>query len=162
MEETSNSNTWELFLKNTIYTLKANNIDGRKVGLSNFTGKVSLVVNVASKCGFTSQYIALEALYRKFKNHGFLVLGFPSNDFLKQEPGTNEEIKIFCIENYNVTFPMFEKNSVKGSNKQPLYRVLTETSAKKLNGAVRWNFEKFLVNKNGVVVNRWRSMTVPN
>lgn len=146
----------------SIYDLEATTIESKQVSLSDYKGKVALIVNVASKCGFTSQYEGLEALYRKYKEQDFVVLGFPSNDFMGQEPGTDEEIKEFCKLNYDVTFPLFSKAPVKGNDKQPVFKVLTEESAKELQGEVRWNFEKFLVNRDGQLIARWRSVTGPS
>ncbi|MCO5247815.1 MAG: glutathione peroxidase [Chitinophagales bacterium] len=128
-------------------------IDGKEVSLSDFKGKVILIVNVASKCGNTPQYEGLENLYRQYKDKNFVILGFPANNFLGQEPGTNAEIKQFCTLNYNVTFPMFSKISVKGKDIHPLYLYLTN---KAFNGVidapVTWNFQKFLIDKNGHIV----------
>lgn len=145
----------------SVYELTAQSIDNETVPLSNYRGKVALIVNTASKCGFTGQYEALEALHKRFADQGFVVLGFPSNDFLGQEPGTNDDIKKFCKLNYDVSFPMFSKAPVTGKEKQPVFKRLTEESPSDLQGEVRWNFEKFLVDKNGQVVGRWRSMTSP-
>lgn len=146
----------------SLYELETTDLDGNKIPLSNFRGKVALVVNVASKCGFTSQYEGLEALYRKYKDKGFVVLGFPSNDFMSQEPGTNSDIKTFCKTKYDVTFPMFSKGPVTGEEKQPIYKFLTELGPEDLNSEIRWNFEKILVDQNGQVVDRWRSITGPS
>jgi glutathione peroxidase len=118
-------------------------------------------VNVASRCGFTPQYKDLEALYRKYQDKGFVILGFPSNDFLSQEPGSNEEIKKFCKAKYDVTFPLFEKNPVSGSDKQPLYKFLTEQSGPQSKGEIQWNFTKFLVNRQGQVVARYEPAIKP-
>lgn len=126
-------------------------IDGDDKALSDYTGKVLLIVNTASECGNTPQYEGLEAIYKKYKEQGFEVLGFPSNDFGEQEPGTNEEIKEFCSVNYNITFPLFDKVKVLGDDKSPLYAELTKMEPE---GEVKWNFEKFLVDKNGNVVKR--------
>jgi glutathione peroxidase len=115
-----------------------------------------LIVNVASRCGFTPQYAGLEALYEKYKDRGFVILGFPANNFGGQEPGTNEEIKTFCSSKYNVTFPMYSKISVKGDDKAPLYQFLTATG-----GEIQWNFTKFLVDKNGKVVARFEPKVTP-
>jgi glutathione peroxidase len=138
-------------------------ISGREVNLAKHHGNVVLIVNVASKCGFTPQYAALESIYEKYKERGFMILGFPSNDFLWQEPGSNEEIKLFCSTKYNVTFDMFAKVSVRGKNASPLYKELT---SKKINGpfggAIKWNFTKFLVSRTGVVVARFGSATKPD
>ena len=137
------------------YTL--NSIDGQPAPLSAYKGKVLLLVNVASKCGYTPQYTGLEALYQKYKDRGLVVIGFPANNFGAQEPGTNDEIKAFCTRNYNVTFPMYAKVSVKGDDKTPLYQFLTD----KTGGEVKWNFTKFLVDKNGGVVTRFESKVTP-
>ncbi|HLT24115.1 MAG TPA: glutathione peroxidase [Ignavibacteria bacterium] len=126
-------------------------IDGVDKPLSDYKGKVLLIVNTASECGNTPQYEGLQALYEKYNSQGLEVLGFPSNDFGGQEPGTNEEIKEFCSLNYNVTFPLFDKVKVLGDDKSPLYAELTKTEPE---GEVKWNFEKFLVDKNGNVVKR--------
>ena len=127
--------------------------DGSATDLSNHRGEVMLVVNVASKCGFTPQYEGLEALQRRYGERGFTVLGFPCNQFGAQEPGTNEEIKEFCQKNYGVSFPMAEKISVKGDDIHPLYKYLTEEAAKKgFADPVKWNFTKFLVNEKGELI----------
>jgi len=143
------------------YGLEAQDIDGKKVPLSQYKGKVALVVNTASQCGYTPQYEDLEALYGKYRAQGLVVLGFPSNDFGGQEPGTNAEIKKFCSTKYKVSFPMFAKNPVKGDAKQPVYRYLTEKTDPKLHGEIAWNFEKFLVDKQGKVVARFKSAVKP-
>ncbi|NMC83352.1 MAG: glutathione peroxidase [Armatimonadetes bacterium] len=129
-------------------------VNGRKVELSKYKGKVLLIVNTASKCGNTPQYAGLEAIYRKYKDKGFVVLAFPANDFGRQEPGTDSEILQFCTSTYNVTFPVFSKISVKDPNKAPLYRKLTDP-ASKTGGEIEWNFAKFLVNRKGEVVARF-------
>jgi glutathione peroxidase len=140
-----------------------NSIDGQPVPLAQFKGQVVLIVNVASRCGFTPQYAGLEALYEKYKDRGFVVLGFPANNFLWQEPGTNEEIKSFCTLKYHVTFPMFAKVSVKGSDKSPLYQFLTDKKANpSTGGGIRWNFTKFLVDRNGKVIARFGSSVPPD
>jgi glutathione peroxidase len=121
-----------------------------------------LIVNVASRCGFTPQYAGLEALYEKYKDRGFVILGFPANNFGGQEPGTNEEIKTFCSSKYNVTFPMYSKISVKGDDKAPLYQFLTDQQANPATGGeIQWNFTKFLVDKNGKVVARFEPKVTP-
>jgi glutathione peroxidase len=143
------------------YTL--NSIDGQPAPLSAYKGKVVLIVNVASKCGFTPQYEGLEAIYRKYKDQGFVILGFPANNFGGQEPGTNEEIKTFCSSKYNVTFPMYSKISVKGDDKAPLYQFLTgKNTNPELGGEIKWNFTKFLVDRNGKVVSRFESPVKPD
>ena len=130
--------------------------------LSAYKGKAILLVNVASQCGYTPQYEGLEAVYRKYKDQGFVVLGFPANNFGGQEPGTDEEIKTFCSSKYNVTFPMFSKISVKGEDKAPLYQFLTDTAANPTTGGeIKWNFTKFLVDKNGKVIARFEPAVKP-
>jgi glutathione peroxidase len=138
------------------YTMKT--IDGKELPLSTFKGKTVLVVNVASKCGFTPQYTALEAVYEKYKSKGLVIVGFPANNFGFQEPGTDEEIQTFCRSKYMVTFPMFSKISVKGADKAPLYQYLTSTGG----GEIQWNFTKFLVDKNGKVIKRFESAVTPD
>ena len=137
-------------------------IDGREVNLDDYRGKVLLVVNVASRCGFTPQYAGLEALYERYADRGLVILGFPCNQFLFQEPGSADDIAQFCSTKYNVTFPLFEKLTVKGRNQHPLYAELSTASdvAGKA-GNVKWNFEKFLINRDGNVVGRFRSSTTP-
>ena len=144
----------------SIFELKATNIDGSEVSISNYKGKVLLVVNTASRCGFTPQYKSLEKLYKKYKQHDFIVLAFPSNDF-RQELSTNEEIKDFC-EAYELSFPIFAKGKVKGFEKQEVFKYLTEESNGKSKGEIRWNFEKFLVSREGKLVKRFRSSVDPN
>jgi glutathione peroxidase len=124
---------------------------------------VLLLVNVASKCGFTPQYTALEALYEKYKGQGLVVIGFPANNFMAQEPGTNEEIKTFCSRKYNVTFPMYSKISVKGDDKAPIYQFLTDKGANpNTGGEIKWNFTKFLVARDGPVVSRFEPAVKPD
>lgn len=138
-------------------------IDNNDVDLAGYHGKVVLIVNVASKCGFTPQYAALEALYQKYRDRGFVVLGFPSNDFLHQEPGTESEIKAFCALNYGVTFPMFAKVTVVGGDKTPLYKDLTGKSANPNHaGGIKWNFTKFLLGRDGKVIDRFAPTTAPD
>lgn len=142
------------------YTMK--NIDGVETPLSKYRGRVVLIVNVASQCGYTRQYANLEALHKAHNAKGLSILGFPANNFGGQEPGTNEEIKEFCSTKFNVTFDMFEKISVKGSDKHPLYAFLTSGGGNgDLSGEVGWNFEKFLVDKQGKVVKRFKSGVDP-
>ena len=146
----------------SVYDFKAADIDGNDVNLADYKGKVLLIVNVASKCGFTPQYKGLENIYRQYKDKGFEVLAFPSNDFMGQEPGTNEEIKSFCQLNYQVGFPLFSKTSVKGKDIHPLYKFLTEKSTDpKFAGGITWNFNKFLIDRNGNIINRFGSKTEP-
>ena len=146
----------------SIYDFTMKDIDGKELSLSTFRGKVLLVVNVASKCGFTKQYAGLEKLYQAYADKGLVVLGFPANNFMGQEPGTEAEIKSFCTRTYGVTFPMFAKISVKGKDIHPLYAYLTD---KKLHpesgGAVSWNFNKFLIGRSGAVLAHYGSRTTP-
>src|SRR5258708_5011096 len=136
------------------YTLST--IDGQSAPLSAYKGKVMMLVNVASRCGFTPQYTALEAIYEKYKERGFVIIGIPANNFGAQEPGTNQEIKTFCQSKYNVTFPMMSKVSVKGDDKTPLYQYLTEKSSNpKTGGDIKWNFTKFLVGPDGQNITRF-------
>jgi glutathione peroxidase len=139
---------------------KMKDIDGKDVNLADYKGKVVMLVNVASRCGFTPQYKGLEALYKKYSDQGFVIIGFPANNFKSQEPGSNEEIKQFCSEKYNVTFPMMSKISVKGDDKAPLYKYLTEDTGD-FKGDIGWNFTKFLVDRNGQVFARFASKTTP-
>jgi glutathione peroxidase len=141
------------------FTVKDINL--KEVKLSDYNGKVLLIVNVASKCGFTSQYEGLQKIYEMYKDQGFEVLGFPCNDFGGQEPGTNEEIKNFCSINYNVTFPMFDKVHVKGDQKAPLFDFLTDNSVTG-KSSIKWNFEKFIIDKEGNIVDRFRSVAKPD
>lgn len=146
----------------SVYDFTVKNIDGNDVTLESFKGKVVLIVNVASKCGFTTQYEGLQKIYMEYKDQGFVILGFPANDFLGQEPGTNEEIRQFCSVNYNVTFPMFSKISVKGDDIDSLYKFLTEKETnKEFGGKITWNFNKFLVDRDGEIVARFGSRTKP-
>jgi len=152
-----------LFGASGVYEFTMNSIDGQPLPLQNFQGKVMLIVNVASKCGFTPQYEGLEAVYEKYKDQGFVIVGFPANNFMEQEPGTNEEIKTFCSRKYNVKFPLYSKISVKGDDKAPLYQFLTDTTANpKTGGEIKWNFTKFLVDRNGKVIARFESPVKPD
>ena len=146
----------------TVYDFQAADLDGKEHPLAEFKGKALLVVNVASKCGFTPQYTGLEALYRKYKAQGFAVLGFPCDQFGHQEPGDAEEIRNFCSLNYDVSFPMFAKIEVNGDGAHPLYRHLKK-EAKGLLGSegIKWNFTKFLVDKQGKVVRRYAPTDKP-
>ena len=144
----------------SIFDLKATNIDGGEIHLSGFKGKVLLVVNTASRCGFTPQYESLEHIYKKYKERGLVVLAFPSNDF-RQELSTNEEIKDFC-EVYEISFPIFAKGKVKGFDKQEVFKYLTEDLNGRSKGEIRWNFEKFLVSREGKLFKRFRSSLDPN
>lgn len=134
----------------TLYDFKVKDIDGKIYDLSKLQGKKVLIVNVASKCGLTPQYAQLEELYKKYKDQGLVILGFPSNDFKEQEPGTNAEIKEFCSLNYGVTFPIMDKVKVVGDNKAPLYKWLTEKKENgKFDAEIQWNFQKFMIDTNG-------------
>jgi len=151
-----------LFAGESVYNFTLSSIDGEPTSLSNYKGKVILLVNVASRCGFTPQYSALESIYEKYKDQGFVILGFPANNFGGQEPGTNAEIKNFCSTKYNVSFPMFAKVSVKGADCTPLYQYLTQQANPSLSGDIKWNFTKFLVDRNGKVVGRFESPVKPD
>lgn len=138
-------------------------IDGKPVPLSKYQGKVIMMVNVASQCGLTPQYTPLQALYEKYKGQGLVVMGFPANEFGKQEPGTEAEIKEFCNAKYKVTFPMFSKIVVKGEGQHPLYKQLTDkTTNPKFGGDIEWNFAKFLINRKGEVVARFSPQVNPD
>ena len=148
---------------NDIYGFTMKDIDGRDVSLADFRGKVLLVVNVASKCGFTGQYAGLEKLYQTYADRGLVVLGFPANNFMGQEPGTEAEIKSFCTLTYGVTFPMFAKISVKGKTIHPLYAYLTDEKLHPgAGGAISWNFNKFLIARNGAILAHFGSRTAPD
>jgi glutathione peroxidase len=136
-------------------------IDGKQVKLSQYRGSVLLIVNVASRCGLTVQYEGLEALYRRYKDRGLVILGFPSNDFMGQEPGSNEEIATYCRRTWDVSFPMFAKVHVKGQEMAPLFRALTTQVEPPLQGEVPWNFTKFLVDAEGHVVARFDPRMLP-
>jgi glutathione peroxidase len=140
-------------------TIPFNTIKGKKTSLEDYQGKVVLVVNVASECGFTPQYADLERLYRLYKDKGLVIIGFPANNFGGQEPGTDEQIFQFCRTKFDVTFPMMSKISVKGDDMHPLFAYLTEQTP--LKGEIKWNFEKFLLDKNGNLVARYPSATKP-
>jgi glutathione peroxidase len=150
------------FAASNVYDFTLPSIDGKPMPLAEFKGKVILMVNVASKCGYTPQYSALEALYEKYKDQGFVIVGFPANNFGAQEPGTNAEIKTFCSRKYNVTFPMYSKISVKGDDQAPLYEYLTKDTPAPISGEIKWNFTKFLVDRNGNVVQRFESAVTPD
>jgi len=143
-----------------IYDLTATNIDNESTNLEAYSGKVLLIVNVASKCGFTGQYENLESLYQKYKDDGLVILGFPCNQFGGQEPGTSEDIKSFCSLNYGVSFPMFEKVEVNGPNQHPLFALLTGEDSP-FPGKIKWNFSKFLIGRDGEILARFGSMTNP-
>jgi glutathione peroxidase len=160
---------------NPLYAVELQRIDGTRASLADYRGKVLLIVNVASKCGLTPQYDGLEKLYATYRDRGLVVLGFPANNFMGQEPGTDAEIDTFCRSTYGVDFPMFAKISVAGSDQAPLYRLLTEAGVprqlppaarpsaveKRNDKAVRWNFEKFLVSRSGQIVGRFDPDMIP-
>lgn len=151
-----------LFAASGIYTFTLNSIDGKPAPLADYKGKVILVVNVASQCGYTPQYSALESIYEKYKRQGFVILGFPANNFGAQEPGTNQEIKTFCTRKYSVTFPIYSKISVKEPDQAPLYSYLTKDTGPGIQGDIKWNFTKFLVDRNGNVVQRFEPAVTPD
>ena len=147
----------------SVYEYTLNSIDGQPAPFSAFKGKVLMVVNVASRCGYTPQYSALESVYEKYKDKGLVIVGVPANNFGAQEPGTNEEIKTFCTRKYNVQFPMMSKVSVKGSDTAPLYQYLTDTKLNpKTGGEIKWNFTKFLVDRQGNIVARFEPDVTPD
>lgn len=147
---------------NSIYDFSLKDIDHKEVSLSQYRGKVVMVVNVASRCGYTPQYEGLQKVYMKYKDRGFVILGFPANNFMSQEPGTDEEIKTFCSTKYSVTFPIFSKISVKGDDIHPLYKFLTSKETNPdFGGDIKWNFSKFLVDKNGKIIGRFEPKVTP-
>jgi glutathione peroxidase len=151
------------FAASSIYDFTMDALNGTPTPLSNYKGKVVLVVNVASQCGYTYQYEGLQALYTKYKDQGFVIAGFPANNFGEQEPGTNEEIGAFCRSKFGVTFPMFAKISVLGTDKAPLYQFLTSAQANaSTTGEIQWNFTKFLIDRNGKVIRRFESPVEPS
>lgn len=143
------------------YDYKVKNISGEDVSMSEYKGKVLLIVNTASKCGFTKQYEGLEELYEKYKDQGFVILGFPCNQFGAQEPGDNEEIKNFCTSTFSVTFPMMSKIDVNGDDADPLYKFLKKEKGGILGDDIKWNFTKFLIDREGNVVDRFASQKTP-
>lgn len=146
----------------TIYDFVVEDIEGKKFDFATLKGKKIMIVNVASRCGYTKQYKGLQALYEKYKNHNFVIIGFPSNDFMGQEPGTNSEIATFCKSKYGVNFPMMSKIKVKGKKAHPIYHFLTKKSLNGvLDGKVRWNFHKFLIDEKGNIVKELRSGVKP-
>ena len=155
--------TAALFGASNVLDFTLNSIDGKPAPLSQYQGKVVLIVNVASRCGYTPQYEGLEKVYEKYKDKGFVILGFPANNFGGQEPGTNEEIKTFCSSKYMVTFPMYAKISVKGADIHPLYQFLTDKTTNPASGGdIKWNFTKFLVDRDGKVVARFEPAVTPD
>lgn len=151
-----------LFAASGVYDFTLNSIDGKPSPLASYKGKVVMIVNVASQCGYTPQYTALESIYEKYKDQGFVILGFPANNFGAQEPGTNEEIKAFCTRKFSVTFPMYSKISVKGADQAPLYAYLTKDTGAGMTGDIKWNFTKFLVSRDGKVVQRFEPAVTPD
>ncbi len=146
----------------SIYDYKALSYKGEEVSLSEYKGKVLLVVNTATKCGFTPQYDELEALYAKYKDQGFVILDFPCNQFFRQAPGTDEEIHNACVLRFNIAFPQFAKIDVNGKNEHPLYTFLKENCPVNQGKKIKWNFTKFLVDREGNVVNRFEPTVKPN
>jgi glutathione peroxidase len=148
--------------KDNVYKYELNSIDGKNISLEQFKGDVLLIVNTASECGYTGQYDGLQALHETYSDKGLKVLGFPANNFGGQEPGTNEEIAQFCELNFGVSFQLFSKISVKGEDKHPLFKHLTEAENPDFTGSIGWNFEKFLIDRNGNVLRRFKSNVTPN
>lgn len=148
-------------IDDTIYEFSMKDIDGNETSLAPYKGKVLLIVNVASKCGYTPQYEGLQEIYEEYKDQGLEIVGFPANNFNGQEPGTEEDIKAFCTLNYGVTFPMASKISVVGSDQDPLFTYLTSQENEDFEGDIKWNFEKFLVDKDGNLIRRFRSKVKP-
>lgn len=153
--------TPSMLAADSLYDIPLKNIDGKATSLKPYQGKVMLIVNVASKCGFTPQYTALEAVYEKYQSQGLVVCGFPCNQFGGQEPGTDAEIKEFCTSKYSVTFPMFDKLDVNGANRHPLYVQLAGT-ASPFPGNIKWNFTKFLIGRDGKILNCFDSAVTPD
>ncbi|MFN1835567.1 glutathione peroxidase [Balneola sp. MJW-20] len=145
----------------SFYEFKVKNIDDEEVALEEYKGKVILIVNTASQCGYTPQYEGLQAIYEKYQDQGLVIMGFPANNFNGQEPGSNEEIKQFCTLNYSVKFPMFSKVSVKGEDQAELFTYLTSQENQDFTGEIKWNFEKFLISRNGNLKRRFRSSVTP-
>jgi glutathione peroxidase len=151
-----------MFGASSVYDFSMNSLDGKPMSIADFKGKVLLLVNVASYCGYTPQYQGLEAIYEKYKDQGLVVVGFPANNFGGQEPGTNSQIKDFCERTYHVKFPMAAKVSVKGSDKTPIYQFLTSPAANPATvGEIQWNFTKFLVDRSGKVIQRFEPPVEP-
>ena len=144
-----------------IYDISLTTLQGKTIGMAEFKGKVLLVVNTASKCGFTPQFTGLQTLYETYRDQGFSILGFPCNQFAGQEPGSVEEIHQVCAINYGVTFPMFKKIDVNGKNTHPLFRLLKEKQPGLAGKAIKWNFTKFLINRSGNPVKRYAPVTKP-
>ncbi len=147
---------------NSLYDFKLTDIDGKEFSLAKYEGKVIMIVNVASKCGYTPQYEGLQEIYEEYQDDGLVIIGFPANNFKGQEPGSNEEIKQFCTLEYGVSFPMASKVSVIGDDQAPLFSYLTSQPNEDFEGDIKWNFEKFLIDKEGNLVRRFRSGVKPN
>lgn len=145
----------------SIYEFNVQTIDHKEQSLADFKGKVVLIVNTATKCGLKNQFSSLETLYQKYKDDGFAVLGFPSNQFLNQEPGTDEEVNQACQLNFGVTFPLFSKINVNGKDAHPLFKYLTKQQSGILGGAIKWNFTKFLIDRDGNAIDRFAPKTEP-
>ena len=157
-----NESKSSISVSKSIHQFKITDINGKPYDLKNTSGNIILLVNTASKCGFTYQYEQLEALYQKYKNKNFMVIGIPSNNFGNQEPGSNESIKDFCTLNFDVTFPMMSKMNVKGKNITDLYKFITDKKIHpKTGGKISWNFNKFLINQSGEIVKRYSSLKKP-
>jgi len=149
--------------QDNFYSFKVKTLEGEPFDLSSLKGKKVMVVNTASKCGYTPQYETLQTVWEKYGGDNFIIIGFPANNFMKQEPGNNQEIRIFCTENYGVTFPMMEKISVKGDDMHPLYQWLTQKSKNGvMDSKVGWNFQKYLIDENGNLVEMFSSKTSPD
>ena len=148
-------------IHDTIHQFEAELLDGTNKSFADYDGKVLLIVNTASKCGFTPQFAGLEKIYEQYKNQGLEVLGFPCNQFGGQDPGSNDQIGAFCQKNYGVSFPMFAKVNVKGPEAHVIFRYLTNNSKGVLGNGIKWNFTKFLIGKNGQVINRYAPTTKP-
>ncbi|MDM8002794.1 MAG: glutathione peroxidase [Bacteroidota bacterium] len=148
-------------MKQNFYQFKAKSLQGKEISMEDYRGKVVLVVNTASKCGFTPQYEGLEALYRKYRDNGLVILGFPCNQFANQEPGDEKSIAEGCLVNYGVTFPMFSKVDVNGESAHPLFKYLTGELGSIFGSKVKWNFTKFLIDRNGKPVKRFAPVTKP-
>jgi glutathione peroxidase len=147
----------------TIYSFNVKTIDGKSIALENYKGQLLLIVNTASQCGFTPQFAGLESLYQIFQDQGFTVLGFPCNQFGQQEPGTSQEIAEFCDSHYGISFPLFEKVEVNGQNAHPLFKYLKSTAPGILGSqTVKWNFTKFLVDRDGIAIKRYPSLVTPS
>lgn len=148
-------------METSFYEIKANSLQGKEIEMSAYQGKVIIIVNTASKCGFTPQYEGLENLYKKYKEQGLVILGFPCNQFGKQEPGDEKSIGEGCLINYGVSFPMFAKIDVNGKNSHPLYQFLKNKKPSIFGKSIKWNFTKFVINRKGEVVKRYAPITTP-